>query len=313
MSSRSMQILLMFVMVAALACGRAEHGEAVDRPAGGTLADDPVVVYTANYPLAYFAERIGGQSVQVEFPAPADIDPAYWRPTAEIIAAYQDADVVLRNGAGYAGWMDTATLPASRVVDTSGSLGQGLIVVEDAVTHSHGPGGEHDHGAKAFTTWLDPVLAAEQASAVERALVAARPERAEEFASRLDGLRADLDALDRRLEAAFSGIGDEPWLASHPVYQYLGRRYGLDLISVHFEPDAKVDDAGWRELRQAVGDRDVRHMLWEAEPLAETRERLESSGIRIVVFETCGNRPADGDYLSVMAENAARVESVVSR
>ena len=42
-------------------------------------------VFTVNYPLAYFAERIGGDHVEVHFPAPVDVDPAFWKPSAEIV------------------------------------------------------------------------------------------------------------------------------------------------------------------------------------------------------------------------------------
>ena len=46
----------------------------------GTLA-----VYTVNYPLKYLAERIGGERVDVVFPAPAGEDPAFWSPDAETV------------------------------------------------------------------------------------------------------------------------------------------------------------------------------------------------------------------------------------
>ena len=64
----------------------------------------PPQIYTVNYPLAYFAERIAGNSVDVVFPAPADVDPANLSPDASIVAGYQQADLVILNGAGYAGW-----------------------------------------------------------------------------------------------------------------------------------------------------------------------------------------------------------------
>ena len=41
-------------------------------------AEDKPVVYTVNYPLQYFAERIAGDLVEVVLPVPADIDPAFW-------------------------------------------------------------------------------------------------------------------------------------------------------------------------------------------------------------------------------------------
>ena len=57
--------------------------------AGAKDADAPLSVYVVNYPLQYFAERIGGPDVRVVFPAPADGDPAFWKPSPEQIAAYQ--------------------------------------------------------------------------------------------------------------------------------------------------------------------------------------------------------------------------------
>jgi len=125
---------------------------------------EPLTVYVVNYPLQYFAERIGGDGVHVEFPAPVDEDPAFWSPDAETIAAYQQAWRILLNGAGYARWAQRATLPQSKLVDTSAGFRDRYIRVDDGVTHAHGPGGEHTHGEVAFTTWLDPTLAIEQAA-----------------------------------------------------------------------------------------------------------------------------------------------------
>ena len=44
---------------------------------GGTpgLAAARALVYTVNYPLAYFAERLAPEGTEVVFPAPPDVDP----------------------------------------------------------------------------------------------------------------------------------------------------------------------------------------------------------------------------------------------
>ena len=67
-------------------------------------ADDRLSVYVANYPLKYFAERIGGDEVRVSLPVPKGVDPAFWRPSTEAIADYQSADLILLNGASYSKW-----------------------------------------------------------------------------------------------------------------------------------------------------------------------------------------------------------------
>ena len=112
-------------------------------------------IHVVNYPLQYMAERIGGKQVAVTFPAPADEDPATWKPSADQVSAYQQADLILLNGAGYAKWIDKVSLPASRMVNTGGSGQDHLIALNEDTTHTHGPTGQHAHSGFAFTTWLD--------------------------------------------------------------------------------------------------------------------------------------------------------------
>lgn len=262
----------------------------------------PLVVYTVNYPLEYFAGRIGGDAVRVEFPAPEG-DPAFWSPSAETVVAYQTADLILRNGAGYAQWAERASLPASRAVDTSAGFADRLIA-QGGITHGHGPDGEHEHGSTAFTTWLDPTLAIEQARAVLAAFERARPEEAEGFRRRLEALEGDLRSLDERLAAIVAADPTRPLVGSHPVYQYLARRFALNLVSVHWEPDEAPDDGQWRAFEQLLEGHPARWMLWEGTPMDETRARLEKLGVESVVFDPAGNRPGSGDFLDVMRANA---------
>jgi hypothetical protein len=48
-------------------------------------------------------------------------------------------------------------------------------------------------------------------------------------------------------------------------------------------------------------------MLFEAEPLPETKRLLRDHGIAIVVFDPAAQPPSDGDFLSVMTDNADRL------
>jgi len=300
-------ILLIFSVGVLLGgCGE-KHGGAPATPTGD---DGRLRVHAVNYPLAYFAERIGGERVRVEFPVPGGIDPAFWVPDTEAVLGFQDADLVLLNGAGYAAWVDRVTLPTNGLVNTSiGFLGA-LIPIEDATVHTHGPTGEHSHGQTAFTTWLDPRLALEQAGVIRQRLAALRPDAALLFDQGFAALETDLAGLDAPLAATAAAIGDRRLLGSHPVYQYLAQRYGLNLRSVHFEPDELPDDRGWRDLRALLGEHPAEWMLWESEPLPETIARLRELGIESIVYDPCGNRPGSGDFLSVMQDNAAHLARI---
>jgi zinc transport system substrate-binding protein len=300
--------LLGLALLTALACG---DDRAPDQSVAGTEHDRILVVYTVNYPLQFFAERIGGDRVRAIFPAPADTDPAFWSPGPEAVAGFQEADLILLNGAGYAKWVERVTLPTARLVDTSAAVRGRFIEIPSAATHSHGPQGEHSHGEIAFTTWLDPRLAAEQARAVYAAMAAARPADDPTFRKGLEALEHDLLELDRD-QAQTAGDGGGPaLLASHPVYQYLAQRYGIDMVSVHFEPDEVPGEADWRALEKLVEARPARWMLWEGEPLDETKRRLGALGIESVVYSPCGNVPEHGDFLTAMRANAERLARIL--
>ncbi len=298
-------------------CGGApdERGETRPPPgAAGTAAAtvEPLTVYTVNYPLSYFAERIGGDRVSVVFPAPPDGDPANWAPEADDIVAFQQADLILLNGAGYAGWTRIVTLPEDRLVDTSASFADQYIV-DDEGTHSHGPEGEHSHEAEtAFTTWLDPQLAIAHAAAIRDALIARQPESTAEFEAGFESLQADLSALDQDFEAVFGALGDAPVVFSHPVYQYLERRYGINGYSVHWEPGEVPGGEELMKLAERLVSHPAELMIWEGEPMPETVTALAGMAIGSVVLDPSGNRPSEGDYLSVMRANVAGLRAAVS-
>ena len=132
-------------------------------------------VFTVNYPLAYFANRIGGELIAVHFPE-INGDPAFWKPEAKAVRAFQGADLILLNGATYAKWTTKASLPESKIVNTSASFRDRFIEVKEDLTHKHGQDGGHSYTGTAFTTWLDLKQAEQQAAAICDALVKLLPE-----------------------------------------------------------------------------------------------------------------------------------------
>ncbi len=273
-------------------------------------AEDVLTVYTVNYPLAYFAERIAGEHATVVFPAPPDVDPAFWMPDENVIAGYQSADLILLNGAGYADWVEKVALSQFRLVDTSAGFSDVYIEMDDTTTHSHGPTGEHSHeGTLAFTTWLDLRLAVLQAEAVEEALAKRRPQLADEFEKNLEALTDDLLAIDDAISEITGSIEELPLVMSHPVYQYFTRRYGLDAVSVHWEPDEVPDASQWLEFQELLESHPAGWMVWEGDPIEVSVEKLAGAGVGSVVFDPCGNTPDEGDFLTAMQTNVENLRA----
>ncbi len=297
-------LMILGVIISITACSdQPERGSA--RKATGQ--DTKLSVYVVNYPLKYFAKRVGGDLVTVSFPAPRDTDPASWMPDAGTVGAYQRADLILLNGANYTKWVDRVSLPQAKLVNTSLGFKDRYASKQGAVIHTHGPQGEHSHGAIAFTTWLDPKLAIEQARAIKQAFVRLRPDHQKAFQAGLDALKRDLLDLDTRINEIVSANPKQPLVASHPVYQYLTRRYGLNAKSVHWEPDELPNVNMWKEFTDLLASHPAQWMIWEGPPLPRTAQKLERLGVKSTVFDLCGNVPKQGDYLSVMRQNVSNL------
>ena len=294
--------MLSLFMLGALGCAKKESRQEA------TPKDERArSIYTVNYPLAYFAERLAPEGVEVLFPAPPDADPAFWKPTAAVIAQYQRAGLILLNGAGYARWTRYATLPTSRIVVTADTCRETYLQTGETMKHRHGPEGEHAHEGTAFTTWLDMRLARCQARRVRDALIELAPESQGVIEAKFQTLDGDLTELDARLSRAAKAWGDQPMLGSHPVYQYLADAYDLRIGSVHFEPDEAPSSEAIQELESLVARHPAKLMLWEAQPLLETEQLLRAQGIASVVFDPAARTPREGDFLTVMRANAERL------
>ncbi|MES2597777.1 MAG: metal ABC transporter substrate-binding protein [Verrucomicrobiota bacterium] len=266
-------------------------------------------IYVANYPLKYFAERIGGNLVDVHFPAPGDEDPAFWQPDDAAIAKYQSADLILMNGATYSKWAEKATLPEAKITDTSAAFAKDYIQIKADTTHSHGPGGEHSHAGTAFTTWIDLQQAIQQASAVSDALQAVAPAGSTDaMKAAFTTLKGELESLDQRLLAVGKRINGAPLVASHPVYHYFARHYSLNLQSVLWEPETVPDDKAMEDLKAILAKHPAKWMIWEGEPAKESVAKLEAIGVKSLVFDPCGNVPDSGDFMTVMKANVEALE-----
>lgn len=280
---------------------------------GFLFASDGVLqVAVANYPLKYFAERLGGGNVHTVFPIPADQDPAFWKASEKGVSAFQKADLIFMNGATYSKWADKVTLPRSKTVDTSASFKDKFIVIASATTHSHGPGGEHSHSGTAFTTWVDFQQAIAQAQSVRDALIKKLPAAKDSIEKNFTDLRSEIEALDARLVAFGKKLGNQPVAASHPVYHYFARRYGINLKEVLWEPEEVPTDAQMADLQKLLAGHPAKWMIWEGEPAKESVAKIKTLGLASAVFDPCANVPESGDWMSVMTANVANMEKIIS-
>ena len=92
-------------------------------------AGEKLLVYTVNYPLQSFAERIAGEHAEVHFPAPARIDPAFWEP--DLMPGEQEWErLVYAQEAFPALWMLWQDAPSAVIRARLQSLGIDVVVFQ---------------------------------------------------------------------------------------------------------------------------------------------------------------------------------------
>jgi zinc transport system substrate-binding protein len=284
----------------------------------GTDETKPLVVHTTFHPTSYFTKRIGGPHVEVRCRLPPGVAPGSWRPARETIAEMQAADLIVLNGAGLERWVKTASLPASRVVDTARGFQDEWLEIAGSVTHSHGKEGAHTHAGVDPHVWLDPLLATKQAAAIRDALIARRKGAANDFERGFAALERDLQALDRAYRA-LPAQQEPTWLyAAHPSYDYLARRYQLRIESLHLDADAPPTTKVHGEIESATRKRPAHYILWEREPAAGVATLIERQfGLKSVVVATAASLSAEEthggqDYLTIQLRNIAAFQRCLS-
>lgn len=268
-------------------------------------------VFAVNYPLYYFAERIGNEYVDLVYPIQNDVDPAYWVPSTSL-EDIQSCDLIFANGADYAKWMEKVSLPSSKVVNTSEAFTDSYIKIEEGITHSHGVSGGHVHYGYAFTTWLDFKIALGQAEAIKNSLAEKRPQYHDFFSANFEALKSDLIGFDKSMVQIGARFQDQTLFASHPVYQYLAQSYGVEIISEHWEPGEVPSREQWDDFKKNLEQHPSTIMLWEGEPSDKVTSSLFELGVKSIVYNPCGNTPSKGDFISVMKNNINGFKSLIT-
>ena len=233
------------------ACGGAAGGSA------SAAASDKVQVVASFYPMADFAQKVGGDHVEVTNLVPAGTEPHEWEPSPKDITKIQSAQVFVYNGAGMEGWVDDAleSTDTSKVQVVEASKGLDLLPGED--DHEHEGEGEeategessdeHAHEENEYNphVWLYPVYAKREMENIKDARVKADPDHKDDYEANYKKYADEFDQLDKDYKEQIAAAKGKTLVVSHDAYGYLAKAYGLETkpiagMDAEGEPDAKT-------------------------------------------------------------------------
>jgi len=249
------------------------------------------------YPLAFLAERIGGDSADVRNLTPAGAEPHDVELSPRDVDNVRRADVVLYLGSGFQPAIEDAVEGADgKTVD----LLQGLELLK----------AEESEGAGVDThVWLDPLRFAQMADRVGSVL--GRPQAGRSYAKQLRRLDSEFERGLRRCDR-------RDIVTSHAAFGYLAQRYDLEQIPVTgLSPEAEPSARDLEHVVDQVKKHGATTVFFEtlvSPRLAETVAR--EAGARTAALNPIEglskDELADGqNYFSIMRANLSALRQAL--
>lgn len=334
-------VLFLFIFLAA--CGNEEKNIAEE--------DKQVQVYTTVYPLQYFTERIGGESVDVSSIYPAGANEHTFEPTQKDMMALADADLFFYIGLGLEGFVENAkkTLAEEEVkmvatVDavSDAQLEESAHVHEEATTeepHDHDHHEEesqdhdhheeesqdhdshegHDHGDIDPHVWMSPKLSQSLALSIKDSLVEISPEQKETFEKNYEELVDELHALDVEFEEMAHTATNKTFFVSHAAFGYIANTYGLEQLAV--AGLNSQDEPSQKELTKLIDlaeEKNIQYILFEQNVSSKLTEVIQQEiGADSLVLHNLGvlsteDIKKEETYFTLMHKNLETLKTVLN-
>ena len=238
--------LLSIVAVILAACG-GDDNATTDKET--TESTNKLSIYTTVYPLQYFAERIGGEYVDVSSIYPPGANEHTFEPTQKDMMTLADADMFFYIGLGLEGFVEKAqkTLANEHVklVATADHVSEEKLHISTGHVHAEDEEDDHGHEEEANDllidhsghghdshVWLSPVISQDLAAVIKDELVAAMPEQEALFTENYEALVAELEELHAKFESMAAQTTQKTFFVSHAAFGYIAGHYGFSQVPV---------------------------------------------------------------------------------
>ncbi|MCI3154357.1 zinc ABC transporter substrate-binding protein [Streptomyces sp. GB4-14] len=316
--------------VAALGFGTLTACSSDSAAAGDTGTFDVVASF---YPMAFLAERIGGDHVHVTSLTQPGQEPHDLEISARQTAQLEESDAALYlkglqpsvddaiGQSPIATKIDAAELTALEEHGTEAGHGE-EHGDEHGDEHAHEDehadedGHGHDHEGGDPHIWLDPVKYAEVAEGVGKAFQKADPDHAADYRKNTATLVKDLKALDQKFRAGLANRKTDVFVTTHAAFGYLAERYGLTEEAISgLDPDTEPSGARVKELQKIAKEDGVTTVFYETLVSDRTAKTLAGdTGLRTDVLD-----PVEGitdhsrgeDYFQVMEANLTALRTAL--
>ncbi len=283
--------------------------------AGNTDKFDVVASF---YPMAFLAERIGGDHVHVTSLTQPGQEPHDLEISAQQTARLQESDAVL-----YLKNLQPSVDDAVAQSEVKTKIdAASLTSLEKHGNEVGGHAAEHDdHENEELSgldphIWLDPVRYAQVAEGVGKAFEKADPDHAADYKTNTAALVKQLDALNTEFRDGLADTKSKVFVTTHAAFGYLAERYGLTEEAINgLDPESEPSAARVKELEKMAKADGVTTVFYETLVSDKTAKTIASdAGLKTDVLdpiEGITDKSRGKDYFSVQQANLKALQTAL--
>lgn len=283
-------------------CSTQSTDEATD---AASSSAETITVAAEIYPLAYYAEQIGGDLVEVNQIVPAGTPVHGYEMSPAEIADLSEKDLAI--------FITSLAAPVDDAIETAAPPNT-IDVAEVIPTR---PGTSEGAATQAAGIdshmWLNPADQPLLVDAIAAKLTELNPAGAETFTANADALNARFEELDQDYTAGLASCERDTFIVTHPAFGYLAEEYALKQIGITgLDSETEPSPAKLEEVKAAAQASGATMILFSSTTTPQMAEVLANDlGLTTGVLSTIGAPPADKDYFQLAQANLKTLQQAL--
>ncbi len=265
-------------------------------------SDGKLSVSASFYPLAFLAEQIGGEFVNVLQVTPDGVEPHDYEPTAKQVAQSMEADLFLFNGGGVDGWAEKLS---PELINNDGKALRAMSTIQkNGVSDPH--------------VWLSPRLMKTLVPKIETMMSERDPVHNTEYKINAQLLIEGLEILDADYQGGLKDCSLRTVVVSHNAFRYLARDYHFTTLAISgLSPEEEPSLKKLAEIATIVKEQGIKHIFFEtlvSPKLANTlAEEVGATTLVLNPLEglTPEQRKNNETYFTLMQKNLSNLRTAL--
>jgi len=264
--------------------------------------DDKLNIIVSIYPLKEFADKIGGDKVEVTCLVPDNMEPHDYEPKTKDFQEVIKSKAFIYNGLGMETWVDQVneTIKDKSVTIVDSSTGVEVRKEEDAVDPH---------------IWLSLKSAEIQSENIKNTLVKLDEKNKDYYEENYKKFKEELESVYNEYKPKFDTLNKKNFITGHAAFGYLCRDFGLTQKSVeNLFAEGEPTPKQLEELINFCKENNIKTVFSEALSSPKVSETLAKEvGAKVVPILTLEAKEEGKDYIQAMRYNLDEIYSCLSK